>query len=333
MISRRLFFYIFRNSYYKIMYFACYTIVMKRSAKHHAIILLLLFCAAMSGCSAPFLAASATPEPALYVSPAPSPTPTAEPVIAVFGAEPGSSFASGLSAAAKEGGIPLEFVSGGVSALASYHANGAAAAIVYLDQLVVLPKTDLPLYIFSASGTPLSSVRIGLVYQPLGAVQAALDEAIAYPPHLAPVRMIGLFTSANSEAYSVWNSAIAKGQVFSKREYLADTSEKSLDDWLSDIFSRYFPGMLDAVYAENGALAVAAADRLASLGRDDVEVFSAGTDAEALSALSPILVCAVGLDWEAAGKRCYTEAAKLLSGQVVQSDTLSPEIFWYSAPQ
>ena len=316
------------------MYFACYTIAMKRSAKHYAIIFMLLSCAVMSGCSAPILAASATtPAPTPYVSPAPSPSPTAKPVIAVFGTESGSAFASGLSAAAKEGGIPLDFVSGGVSALANYHADGAAAAIVYLDQNSVIPKNDLPVYVFSAEGSALPAGCVGLSYQPLGTEQAALDEAIAYPPHLAPVRMIGLFTSANSKAYAVWNDAVAKGLVFSKREFIADTSEDTLEDWLADIFSRYFPGMLDAVYAENGALAVAAADRLASLARDDVEVFSAGTDAEALSALSPILVCAVGLDWEAAGKRCYTEAAKLLSGQEAQSDTLSPEIFWYSTHQ
>ena len=314
------------------MYFACYTIAMKRSAKHYAIILTLLFCAAMSGCSAPLLAAFATPEPTPYVSPTPSPSPTAEPVIAAFGTESGSAFGSGLSAAAKEGDIPLEFVSGGVSALTNYHANGAAAAIVCLDQNGTIPKSDLPVYVFSAGGSAPPAGSVGLHYQSLGTEQAALDEAIAYPPHLAPVRMIGLFTSTSSKAYAVWSDAVAKGLIFSKREFIADTSEDKLEDWLADLFSRYFPGMLDAVYAENGALAVAAADRLASLARDDVEVFSAGTDAEALSALSPILVCAVGLDWEAAGNRCYTEAVKMLSGQEVQSDTLSPEIFWYSTP-
>ena len=306
---------------------------MKRSARHTAIILMLLFCLAMSGCSAPFLMMSATPEPTPNVSPTPSPSPTAEPVITVFGTESSSAFASGLSAAAKEGGIPLEFVSEGITALANYHANGAAAAIIYLDQNGSIPKSNLPVYVFSAGGTALPTGSVGLRYQSLGTEQAALDEAIAYPPHLAPVRMIGLFTSANSKAYAVWSAAVAEGQVFSKREFIADTDEEALEDWLADIFSRYFPGMLDAVYAENGALAVAAADRLASLARDDVEVFSAGTDAEALSALSPILICAVGRDWEAAGNRCYTEAAKLLSGQDVQSDTLSPEIFWYSTPQ
>ena len=314
------------------MYFACYTIVMKRSARHTAIILMLLFCLAMSGCSAPFLMMSATPEPTPNVSPTPSPSPTAEPVIAVFGTESGSAFGSGLSAAAKEGDIPLEFVSEGITALANYRAKGAAAAIVYLDQNGSIPKSNLPVYVFSAGGTSLPAGSVGLRYQSLGTEQAALDEAIAYPPHLAPVRMIGLFTSANSKAYAVWSAAVAEGQVFSKREFIAGTNEETLEDWLADMFSRYFPGMLDAVYAENGALAVAASDRLASLARDDVEVFSAGTDAEALSALSPILICAVGIDWEAAGNRCYTEAAKLLSGQDVQSDTLSPEIFWYSTP-
>ncbi|MEZ4628034.1 MAG: hypothetical protein R2912_08130 [Eubacteriales bacterium] len=56
--------------------------------------------------------------------------------------------------------------------------------------------------------------------------------------------------------------------------------------------------MLDAVFAESGELAIAAADALASLGRDDIEVFSAGSDANVLQKLSPILVYAPGADLE-----------------------------------
>ncbi|MEA4869702.1 MAG: hypothetical protein VB062_03575 [Christensenella sp.] len=303
---------------------------MKRSAKQRALISVLVFSAALSACSAPFFPSSAeTPAPTSYVSPAPSPAPTPAPVITVFGVGSASSFASGISAAAGQGGPTIRFNPGEVSALASSPPKGAVA-IVCLENPEPLPKTNLPCYVFSAAGVPLPSGTAGLSYLADGAAQAALDQAVSYPPHLTPVRMIGLFTSAESEAYAVWSGAVAKGQVFAKREYLADASEEPLDDWMAEILSRYFPGMLDAVYAENGALAVAAAERLASLGRDDIEVFSAGTDAEALRALSPILVCAVGVDWEAAGKRCYEEAIKLLSGQEAQSDALSPEIFWYS---
>lgn len=304
---------------------------MKRLAKNNLILLILVLCVAMSGCSAPLFAAPAeTPTPTSYASPTPSPSPTLIPAIAIFSAEGSETFIEGVREAAKTGSYTVREISDSAAARSSFRPEGVAAGIVYLENQQPMPKIDLPVYVFSADGTSIPSSIAGLTYLPLGTEQAALDEAIAYPPHLAPVRMLGLFSSTNSKAYAVWSSAVAKGQVFSKREYFADTSEEPLADWMTDLFSRYFPGMLDAVYAENGALAVAAAEKLASLGREDIEVFSAATDADALVSLSPILVCAVGTDLRAAGARCYEETVKLLSGQETQNDQLSPEIFWYS---
>ena len=296
------------------------------------LLVLIVLGLALSACSTPLFAAPVeTPAPTPTTPPTPSPSPSPAPVIAVFGAESSSSFTEGVTAAAKEGDYAAKFVSGGLQALAAYRPTGESVAIVYLtDPPSAMPKTDLPLYIFSAVGYGVSSLIPHLTYLPRGTEQAALDCAIAYPPHLTPVRMIGLFSSSTSEAYQIWTDAQAAGQVFAKREYIVSESEDALSDWMTDVFSRYFPGMLDAVYAETGELAIAAADKLASLGRDDVEVFSAGTDANAVHALSPILVCAVGIDLNAVGTRCYEEAAKLLSGQEAETDTLSPEIFWYS---
>ena len=85
-----------------------------------------------------------------------------------------------------------------------------------------------------------------------------------------------------------------------------------------------------AIFAESGALAVFAADALAGLGRDDVEVFSAGTDANAAEKLSSILVCTVGIDLQDAGERCFAEAMKLLSGDSAQSNVLPPATVWFS---
>lgn len=303
----------------------------KRAFPLLLIVVLAAVFAATSGCSAPFFAVPAeTLAPTLSVSSVPSPSPTPIPEIAIIGAGDSEPFIEGAKEAAKDGPYTIVVIPGGISSRASFHPQGVAAVIVYLKKGQTLPNTDLPIYVFSADGASLPAGIAGLTYQPRGTEQAALEEALSYPPHLAPVRMIGLFSSTSSEAYAVWTSAVAKGQVFSKREYFADTSEVPLEEWMTDMFSRYFPGMLDAVYAENGALAVAAADKLASLGRDDLEVFSAGTDSNALRSLSPILICAVGTDDKAAGARCYAEAVKQLSGQEAQSDPLSPEIFWYS---
>ena len=118
--------------------------------------------------------------------------------------------------------------------------------------------------------------------------------------------------------------------MFAKEEFFADASETVLADWLNEALTRYYPGMLDAIYAETGELAIAAADVLASLGRSDVEVFSAGSDADVLDKLSPILVYAAGANLADAGARCVAEANKLFSGEAAQSKILLPESFWYS---
>jgi len=142
--------------------------------------------------------------------------------------------------------------------------------------------------------------------------------------------MIGLFTSQTSPVYTLWSEEKTAAQVFSKDEFFADAAEIPLADWLNEAFSRYYPGMLDAIYAETGELAIAAADALASLGRDDVEVFSAGSDANITQKLSPILVYATGANLENAGAMCFAEAVNLFSGNQAQSNILLPDSFWYS---
>jgi hypothetical protein len=261
----------------------------------------------------------------------PSPAPTPAPVVLVFGAEASASFRDGISSSAANDAYAVEFIPGGTSALSAYRPKGAAAAIVYLDAMgEAVPVSDIPMFLYATKGQTIPYGTPHLRYNYYNAPQIALDCAVAYPPHLTPVRMIGLFTDHTSRAYALWAEAGANGTVFIKREFFALESEESLAGWMTDVFARYFPGMLDAVYAETGELAVAAADKLASLGRTDVEVFSAGIDAEADKSLSPILICAVGANQRIAGELCYEAAVKLLGGGTPESSVLMPEALWYS---
>ncbi|MBA4348042.1 MAG: hypothetical protein C0413_04240 [Clostridiales bacterium] len=269
-------------------------------------------------------------EPVQTTLPVLSAAPETSNVIAVFGAEDAEWFVSGLKDAAKGTGITIESVSGGTKALAIYEPKVDTVAIVYLsgnDQ--TLPQTKIPVYAFAANGRSVSSGIPCLGYDGSGAAKLVLENAIAYPPHLAPVRMIGLFTSDASPVYTLWTEQKTAAQVFSKDEFFVSSTELPLADWLREAFTRYYPGMLDAVFAETGELAIAAADALASLGRDDVEVFSAGTDADVLQKLSPILVCATGADLKRAGALCFAEANNLFSGEQPQSNLLFPESFWH----
>jgi len=294
-----------------------------------AILLLLL---PLYACSAALSPSSAqTANAAQSASPAPSAAPKTPGVIAVFGAEDADAFLSSLQDAAKASGVMIETVKGGVSALKSYQPEGDTVAIVYLSgEVKTLPQVGFPVYVFAANGQSVPSGMPYLGYDSSGAAKLALDNALSYPPHLAPARMIGLFTSQTSPAYTLWSEQKTAAQVFAKDEFFADAAEAPLADWLNEAFARYYPGMLDAVFAETGELAIAAADALASLGRDDIEVFSAGSDAKVLGKLSPILICAVGANLENAGAMCFVEAERLFSGEQAQSNILLPESFWYA---
>ena len=268
--------------------------------------------------------------PAVSAAPAPTPSPEQVKTIAVFGAEEAGAFLAGIQDAAAQTDIEILPVSGGIPALASFAPEGPAAAIVYLsDAQQTIPEASVPVYAFAAAGQSVPSGTPYLGYDDSDAIKIALESALAYPPHLAPVRMIGLFSGEGSAAYALWSAAKVDARVFAKQEFFADVSEVPVADWLNEAFSRYYPGMLDAVYAETGALAVVAAECLAALGRDDIEVFSAGTDAQSMQKLSPIFVCAVGPNLQDAGARCYAEAAKLLAGDAAQSGILLPESIWY----
>ncbi|MDD4311569.1 MAG: hypothetical protein PHW41_03720, partial [Eubacteriales bacterium] len=278
-------------------------------------------------------APDATPVQIQTVAASPTPAPTPARIIAVFGAEDAEAFLAGVRSAAEADGSGVEIrpVNGGISALSDDSALDVSAAIVFLSgEQAALPKTALPIYVFAADGQTVSADNPHLTYNAAAAPKLALDSALSYPPHLAPVRMIGLFSSPNSPAYLLWSDGKANGTIFAKQEFFGDTAEVSLADWLNETLPPYYPGMLDAIYAESGALAVSAAESLASLGRDDIEVFSASSDADAATKISPILVCAVGENLADAGTRCYGEALKLLSGNAAQSGELSPEAFLYS---
>ena len=313
------------------MSLSCYT---KRMKRFFACMLVFFFALPLSACADGFFAAPAPSRAPAAATPAPTPVPTPAPrprAVAVFGAEDAPAFLAGVEGAAKGSGITIRAIGGGLSALGSYQSEEDAIALVYLSGTAALPKSSIPVFVFAAEGQPVASDLPQLRYDGTGSFKLALENALSYPPHLAPVRLIGLFSSQTSPAYALWSEAKAAGKVFAREEFFADTSEVALAEWLADAFSRYYPGMLDAVYAETGALATAAADALAGLGRDDLEVFSAGTDFSAADKLSPILICAVGMNQSDAGARCFTEAQKLLSGEPAQSGTLQPDSLWYIA--
>ena len=326
---------------------------MKRSRnlrRTAAVLLSLAFCLLLFGCGigSPFLAASPTPVASPTTPPTPTPSPTPAPYIAVFGAEESSAFAAGISKAAETGEYPVTFETGYLDALASYAPPGSCVAIVLLqNEQDALPKTAVPVFAFASKGQRVDAATPHLTYADAYAAETALTFALTYPPHETPVRLIGLFTSEESRAYTVFHSYAAEGKVFAKAVFLtvtpapeetpdpqaetpAPTPEPALAEQLAELFERFYPGMIDGVFAETGELAVAASEALASLGRDDMEVFSAATDAEAQTLLSPLQVYAAGANYTEAGGLSYNAACAMLRGESVSPVVVLPQAFAYS---
>ena len=148
-------------------------------------------------------------------------------------------------------------------------------------------------------------------------VSDTIEAAIAFPPHDTPVRMFGLFSSMEGTAYSVWSEYTAAGKIFSKGVYEASTEEYDTDAWLTKKLSSYYPGMIDCIFAETAADALAAAEVLEREGRDDMEIFCAEySDALYAKMLSaPEVVCGIAsADAETALKAAMTTAEEILSG-------------------
>ena len=282
-------------------------------------------------------------------SASPLPSPADESYLAVFGAEASGAFQQGVSKAAETGKYPVVFEPGGVDALSGYHPKEPCVAILYLSGAeTAVPQSSVPVFVFAAEGQRVGADVPHLTYANAYAAETALDLAVAYPPHETPVRLIGLFTSEQSRAYTLWREAATSGRVFSKAELFltesmpeetpkpkkeppSPTPIPTLEDRLTTLLSRFYPGMIDGGYAETGELAVAAAGVLASLGRDDMEVFSAATDANAESLLSPLLVACVGLNAGEAGGLSYSAASALLDGESVTPFVVLPQTFLYSS--
>lgn len=299
----------------------------------------LLFAVLLCGCgvlSAPANGqSSATPVADSVSIAASSPTPaepTPKPAIVVFGAEASRSFQEGVINAALQGQYAVTFVSGGVEALASYQPTGSVCAVVYWnDPKDALPAVSFPVFAYAARGqTGAGNVPL-LVYDASGAAEDALERAIAYPPHETPVRLIGLFSSETSPGYTAWKAAAAKGRIFPKTEFFLDDLEmQAASVWFAERLDEFYPGMIDAVYAETGDLAIAAVHQLRGRTREDMEVFSASSDANADLSLSSLMPAVFGADLYKAGELCYESASALLQGKIAESSVLSPSILEYT---
>ena len=102
----------------------------------------------------------------------------------------------------------------------------------------------------------------------------ALDVALNYPPHDAPVRMLALFTEKGSTGHEAFFAAVEEGKILPKGTFYAGKKPQRAKEFVEEQLDEYVEGTIDAVYAETLPLALAALMALTEHGRTDMEVFA-----------------------------------------------------------
>jgi len=299
------------------------------------------------GCSAePAATSSAQPEGTVTVTPAPTPTPK-EGLEAVFGkAEISIALVSNGDEAASSlffEAATREAESMGLTVTANAAGSDFEAAVrkaaESADMLVAfmpgegdasaLSGLGIPAAVFTAGGGSVPREISHISYDPAKELDMAFNAALTYPPHDAPVRLILMFESEDSAAHATYQALYDQGMVFPKEKYIAAGSESSAGDWLTGKLEDYVEGMLDAVFAENPALAAAAGDALAALSRADMEVFCPGVTPDIVSRMqnnSDVFAQAIGRNDALAGMLCVRAALRMLKGGEAVTQAFEPVV-------
>ncbi|MHB1315692.1 MAG: substrate-binding domain-containing protein [Christensenellales bacterium] len=321
------------------------------------IFLSLLLALSIFGCSA-----YTAPTEGQKTSASPSAQPTPEPVgiERVFGKKEliaavvsnGSEEESRLffDAAAAEGsalGVTVQTKAAGkdFTAAVKNAVQGADCLIVYLPHGLAegsaFEGLQIPVCVFRKDEAPAPKDASVITYDGAEEVELSLEAVLNYPPHDTPVRLFGLFTSKNSEASTAYDQLISEGKVMSKRTWYAEggteaaqtaqpaSAAERAKQWVTERLNGYFPGMVDAIYAETEELAVAALDALEEAGRDDMEVITVGVSGQTLSRMKAnpsVFVQTIGCNDALAGYKCIRISLGMVKGGGVASETLKPVV-------
>ncbi|MEG1524487.1 MAG: hypothetical protein RR224_01355 [Clostridia bacterium] len=296
-------------------------------------VLMVTLLTVLSGCNmmnvGPLTLSTPTPEPT------PEPTPSPIPVVALVNAGEDKAFFKGVQESVEEAGLQFSGIDRGLSGLSTLLEKGACSVIVYvkdeMDDLTALSALEYPVLLYQAGSRPLPKNFAAVEPENGSSAVDMLSAALTYPPHNTPVRLIGLFDTREGDAFAIWTAGVTEGRVLSKGVYVAAeaAADELFADWLSAKLSRYYPGMVDAIYSETGSLAVETARVLAKADRADMEIFSAGTDGnvfEMMRTYPKLLVAAAGVDPEAAGRACAERAIGLLAENQKDVTTLPAQI-------
>ncbi len=185
-------------------------------------------------------------------------------------------------------------------------------------QIAALLERGIPVLAYNRTGAELPDAvtEIGWKVAAPATAEAALEAAIAYPPHDTPVRMFGVFERTDGAAYAAWTAAVDGGRILNKGVFAP--GKGTLAAWIAERLEEFYPGMVDAAFVESPAQAAELAAAMIAQERDDFEIFTVGSDAAlaGLAAEHPgILPSGASVDDEAAAQACVAALGEILAGK------------------
>lgn len=296
----------------------------------YILVCLLLLC----GCAVLEAPVQDTPAPVATAAPTPVPTPTPRPTTLwiVADCEPEQvegffSAADDVLANMRQAGWIVE----------TYGVDGFSNPDAAACDGVIALRTDSGSDISGLSaaanaGVPVALADVSTIYQSghvvpggvsyasISAAEAAdftLLEAIRFPPHDTPVRMIGLFSAEDSIAAKAFFDRVDRGMILKKSVYYETDSERNAEEYMYSVLEAYVAGLIDAIYAENMELAQTALSALKSRSRDDIDVFcvpSGALSEQAQYLQKWYFPLAFGYDLESVGAAQAQELLRMLAG-------------------
>ena len=300
-----------------------------------------LMCVMIAGCSAE---TAASAEPSVQPSPTATPKTGIEAVfdkqvtLAIVSNADDAASALFFEAAEKEAesmgvAVTTKALGSGFDAGLAEAAEGADAVAAFLPEAVTdysaLEALDTPVAVFEAQQGNAPSEFSQLGYESDSELSMALDAALNYPPHEAPVRLILLFESADSPAYAAYQQLYDQGKIFPKEIYIASDEQTGAGEWLTAKMDGYVEGMLDAVFAEDTALGISAYDALAALNRSDMEVFCPGVTPDIVTRMQQnpgVFAQGIGRNDALAGVLSVRMAMQMLHGEEAVTQALAPAV-------
>ena len=102
--------------------------------------------------------------------------------------------------------------------------SGVDAIIVFLynpvnayDKLEAIANEGIPICIFELKKGGTTKDISQIYYNTQTQEDMAINAALSYPPHDAPVRLLSMFNSKTSKVYTTYESFIKQGMIFFKR--------------------------------------------------------------------------------------------------------------------